>query len=87
MFATKYRMAAAAAVVTLMIGYAIAIASQAQSQFNASPNWVPIGVASGAGSNVAWFHEPSSRQALACRLVEGQGGNPSAVICTSGRLP
>ena len=85
MFATRYRMAAGAAVVTLMIGFAIA--SQAQSQFNASPNWVPIGVASGAGSNVAWFHEPSSRQALACRLVEGQGAIQSAVVCTSGRLP
>ena len=87
MFATRYRMAAGAAVVTLMIGFAIASQAQSQSQFNASPNWVPIGVASGAGSNVAWFHEPSSRQALACRLVEGQGGNPPALVCTSGRLP
>lgn len=66
---------------------AVVVWPRAYSQINASPNWVPIGVsASGSGSTV-WFHEPSSRQAMACRTVDGPAGANTAVACAATRLP
>ena len=66
---------------------ALSIVGQARSQINASPSWVPIGV-SGSGSNsVAWFHEPSTRQAVACLAVQSQGTGLTGVQCVSGKLP
>lgn len=56
----------------------------ASSQINASPSWIPIGVSqSGSGSTV-WFHEPSSRQAVACQT---SGPPPLSIQCASVKLP
>lgn len=69
------------------IAAAAAIVLPARSQINASPSLVPIGVsASGSGSTV-WFHEPSSRQAVACQTVSAQGSGLSGIQCVSTRLP
>lgn len=64
-----------------------AMAQQARSQpfVNASPSWVPIGTAASGSTSAAWFHEPGSRQAVACRLVDTPGG--PAVQCVAGKLP
>lgn len=65
-----------------------AMAQQARSQpfpINASPSWVPIGTAASGSTSAVWFHEPGSRQAVACRLVDGAGG--ASVQCVAGKLP
>ncbi|MBI5720320.1 MAG: hypothetical protein HZC37_21810 [Burkholderiales bacterium] len=59
----------------------------ARSQINASPSWVPIGVSTSGTSSTVWFHEPSSRQAVACRAIESQGNALSGVQCVVGKLP
>lgn len=71
-----------------MFGVAVAAAlwsPRAQSQINAAPSWVPVGVSQGGGSSTVWFHEPSSRQALACQTVGTAAG--SSIHCVSTKLP
>ena len=80
--ATWIVLAAAAAVLA-----GLALSGPARSQINASPSWVPMGVSASGSSSTAWFHEPASRQAVACRTVEGAGGSLSAVQCVVGKLP
>jgi hypothetical protein len=60
---------------------------QARSQINASPVLRPIGVSASGNTSTAWFHEPSSGQAVACRTVEGQGSTLSGIQCVTARLP
>ena len=58
----------------------------ARSQMiNAAPSWVPVGVSQSGSSSTVWFHEPSSRQALACQA----SGSPTApqIHCVSTKLP
>lgn len=73
--------AAFAVVVALSISY------QAHSQIDVSPDWVPVGVSQSGGSSTAWFHEPGSRQAVACQTVAKQGSERSSIQCVSTRLP
>ncbi len=74
--------AAAAATVT-----GVVLIGSARSQINAAPSWVPMGVSASGTTSTAWFHEPASRQVVACRAVEGAGGRQSAVQCVAGALP
>ena len=56
----------------------------ARSQINATPSWVPIGVSQSGNASVAWFHEPSSRQAVACQT---SGQAPTGIHCVTVKLP
>jgi hypothetical protein len=58
----------------------------AKSQMQASPSYIPIGVSSNGNSSTVWFHEPYSRQALACQTVATAAG-PSSIQCVATRLP
>ena len=56
-----------------------------RSQINAAPSWVPIGVAQSGTQSTVWFHEQSTRQALACQTVGNGAG--SSIHCVATRLP
>ena len=58
----------------------------ARSQIQAAPSYVPIGVSSSGNASTVWFHEPSSRQALACQTV-AQGTGLSSIKCVATKLP
>lgn len=63
------------------------MAPAARSQVQAQPSYVPIGVSASGSSSTAWFHEPSSRQALACQTVSGSGGELSGIRCVATKMP
>lgn len=79
---------AAAALAVLMIAAAglPAARSQPQPGLQAEPPYLPIGVSASGGTSTVWFHEPSSRTALACQTVQ-TGGNLSNIQCVKTRLP
>ena len=56
----------------------------ARSQINAAPSWVPIGVSQSGNASTAWFHEPSSRQVVACQT---SGQAPNGIHCVTVKLP
>lgn len=62
------------------------LAPLARSQIQATPSYVPIGVSASGNTSTVWFHEPSSRQALACQTVQ-QGSSVSSVQCVAVKLP
>jgi len=68
----------------LLGGLAAAWSPSARSQINASPSWVPIGVSQSGSGSTAWFHEPGSRQAVACQSTSAPA---LAVQCVTVRLP
>jgi hypothetical protein len=82
---SPFRWTAVAAAVALIAG--AVMMNQARSQINASPSWVPIGVSTSGSTSTAWFHEPSSRQALACQTKPGPDGNVASIHCVAARLP
>jgi hypothetical protein len=59
----------------------------ARSQIQAAPSYVPIGVASSGSTSTAWFHEPSTRQALACQTVVTPNTGLSSIQCIAAKLP
>ena len=61
--------------------------TSARSQINAAPSWIPIGVAASGNSSTVWFHEPSSRQALACQTETSAGAGLTGIKCVTSRLP
>lgn len=65
---------------------AAVLAPTARSQVQATPSYVPIGVSSSGGTSTVWFHEPSSRQALACQTVQ-QGTGITGIHCVAAKLP
>jgi len=65
---------------------AMFISPLAKSQMQASPSYIPIGVSSTGNTSTVWFHEPFSRQALACQTVSSAAGL-SAIQCVSAKLP
>lgn len=75
-------LAAAAGAAALLAAAAGWWATGARAQINATPTWIPIGVAAHGSGSAAWFHEPSSRQVVVCH--RGASGN---VACETGRLP
>ena len=71
----------------VLAGAAALWAPTARSQVSAMPSWVPIGVSASGNGSTAWFHEPSSRQALACHAVPASGGAIANVQCVTAKLP
>jgi hypothetical protein len=75
------------AVASLALAGAVALLPPARSQLPpastipAAPSYVPIGVASSGSGSTAWFHDPSTRQAVACST------SASGIACQSARLP
>jgi hypothetical protein len=78
------RVLGAGAVISAALG--LAMAQQARSQINTSPTLVPIGVSASGSSSTVWFHEPSSRLAVACQTAPAQGPL-TAIHCVSTKLP
>ncbi|MBX3607749.1 MAG: hypothetical protein KF788_20920 [Piscinibacter sp.] len=78
--------ALAAAGTTAALLLAAALAPVARSQVQAAPSYLPIGVSASGNTSTVWFHEPSSRQVLACQTVT-QGGGVSGIQCATTRLP
>jgi hypothetical protein len=75
---------------TLLAALALAafLSSSAKSQIQATPSYVPIGVASSGGNTTtAWFHEPFSRQAMACQTVSSASTGLTSIQCVSTKLP
>lgn len=71
----------------LLVVLAIFWSPAARSQINATPSWVPIGVSSSGNASTAWFHEPSSRQTLACQTIAAQGSGITGIKCVTAKLP
>ena len=65
---------------------AAALTPSARSQVQAAPSFVPSGVSQSGSTSTVWFHEPSSRQTLACQTVQ-QGSGLSSIQCVAGKLP
>ena len=65
---------------------AATLTTTARSQVQALPSFVPIGVSSSGNTSTVWFHEPSSRQALACQTVQQSSGLAS-IQCVATKLP
>ena len=68
-------------------GLAAVLVPVARSQTPAAPSYVPIGVSSSGSTSTVWFHEPSSRQALACQTVVTPATGLSSVQCVTAKLP
>jgi len=81
---TRAIVLAATALVT-MLAIVGALAPAAQSQIQVT-TYVPVGVSASGSTSTAWFHEPSSRRALACQTVV-QGTSVSSIQCVSVNLP
>jgi len=62
-------------------------APSARSQMTAMPSWIPIGVSASANGSTVWFHEPHSRQALACHSVASGTTNAPSIACAAAKLP
>jgi hypothetical protein len=82
----KVALGTSAIVAGLAVAAGAMFASTARSQVQAAPNFIPIGVSSAGNTSTVWFHEPSSRQALACQTVS-QGGSLSSIQCVRTTLP
>jgi hypothetical protein len=72
---------------SVLVGLMLFWTPTARSQINASPSWIPIGVSASGTTSTAWFHEPSSRQALACQTVAAQGSGVPGIHCVTTKLP
>lgn len=83
---TARQIALAALVSTGVSLLALALASSARSQVQATPSFVPIGVSSSGAGSTVWFHEPASRQTVACQTVQ-QGAGLSGIQCVAAKLP
>jgi hypothetical protein len=68
------------------LALAVAFVPAARSQVQATPNFLPMGVASSGNSSTAWFHEPSTGRALACLTTPSAGGL-SPIQCVTVKLP
>lgn len=84
MNARSMGLVAAGSLVTLAL--AAVFAPAARSQIQATPSYVPIGVSASGNTSTVWFHEPSSRQALACQTVQQSSGLTS-IQCVAAKLP
>ena len=69
------------------LALAAVLAPIARSQIQATPSYSPIGVSSSGSTSTVWFHEPSSRQALACQTVVTPPMGLSSIHCVAAKLP
>jgi hypothetical protein len=72
-----------AAVLLVLAGSLVPLA---RSQIQAQPSYVAIGVSASGNTSTVWFHDPSSRQAVACQTV-ASAGTLSAIHCITAKLP
>ena len=77
---------AAAALCVLSFAAALLLATPAQSQIQVAPSLSPVGVSMSGTTSTAWFHEPSSRSAVACQTVM-QGSTLASIQCVKAALP
>ena len=80
------RLAAVAAVVLAAVA-ALVVPPLARSQVQATPVYLPIGVASAGNASMVWFHEPSTGRVLTCQASAGAGGAVSPIQCTTAKMP
>lgn len=66
---------------------AVVLLPLARSQIQVAPSYLPVGVSSSGSTSTAWFHEPSSRQALACQTVITPNTGLSGIKCVATKLP
>jgi ABC-type transport system involved in cytochrome c biogenesis permease subunit len=66
---------------------AVFLSPLAKSQIQATPSYVPVGVSSSGATSTVWFHEPSSRQTLACQTVSSASAGLSSIHCVAAKLP
>ena len=69
------------------LALAAVLAPIARSQIQATPSYSPIGVSSSGSTSTVWFHEPSSRQALACQTVVTLATGLTNIQCVATKLP
>lgn len=76
-------------ILVLAAGCALALLAMptARSQIDVAPSYQPIGVAATGTTSTAWFHEPSSRRAVACQTVVTPGKGLSDIQCVAAKLP
>ena len=79
------RLSLVALLVALVLG--AAVSPLARSQVQAAPSPVPIGVSSSGNTSTVWFHDPHSRQALACQTVVTPSAGLSSIQCVATKLP
>ncbi|QDF98103.1 hypothetical protein CJ010_16940 [Azoarcus sp. DD4] len=79
------RLSAVALIAGLVL--AVSVAPAARSQVDVSPSYLPIGVAASGNTSTVWFHEPSSRQTLACQTVVTAGKGLTGIQCVAAKLP
>lgn len=81
------RKAVLGAIAAISATVAVAMfAVPARSQIVASPSFVPIGTSSSGSGSTVWFHEPSSRQVVACQAAS-QGAGGLSIQCARAALP
>jgi hypothetical protein len=68
------------------LALALLLSPAARSQLDVAPSYVPIGVSSSGSTSTAWFHQPATRQALACQTVTS-GSGLSSIQCVTAKLP
>ena len=75
--------------ITLLAALVLAVflSPLATSQMQATASYVPIGVSASGNASTVWFHEPSSRQALACQTVISPSAGLSSIRCVATKLP
>ena len=74
-------------VLLLVLVVAALMSPLARSQIQASPNLIPIGVSSSGNVSTVWFHEPNTRQALACSTAVGPNAASPSIQCVGTKLP
>lgn len=82
---SSVRLSAIALIAALIL--AAFLSPVAKSQIQATPSYVPIGVSSSGSTSTVWFHEPSSRQTLACQTVVTPSAGLSSIHCVTTKLP
>lgn len=73
--------------VLAILGVAAFLSPMARSQMLATPSYVAVGVSSSGNTSTLWFHEPSSRQAIACQTVPTTNSGLGNIHCVTAKLP
>ena len=72
------------AALLLVLAAVVFMSPSARSQIQTAPSFIPIGVSASGNGSTVWFHEPSSRQVLACH---SNNTSPASVQCVASKLP
>ena len=85
MSTSSLRLSAMALLVAAVLAVFLSPFAKSQGQF--APSYVPIGVSASGSTSTVWFHEPSSRQTLACQTMGTPSGGLSSIHCVATKLP